>query len=798
MGLGLRIIIFITLLPFGNNAAANIDIDNSTLKRKVGTSAWYLEDVNSDISIEQLLNGKHDSNFKKSNTETLNFGFSGSSYWIRFNITFDSNLSEEKEWLLETAYPLLDNLSLYIPQKNGSYITSHSGDSIPFSARDIEYPNPVFRMPSAPGETVTHYLRVKSSSSLQIPLTIWSSSAFAENSGKKLLVLGAFYGIMMVMILYNFFIYLSIRNKSYLYYILYISSFTLFLASFNGLSFQYLWPNSPRWGNIAVPFFISLSGFGAIIFTRKFLDTAKITPHLDKVLIGIFSLSIISIISSFALSYQYAIRIAVAVALSFGIMVLISGTACLLKGLRIARFFLLAWVTLLLGIITHALLSLGLLPSNPITLYADQVGSVIEVILLSFALADRINNLRIEKERFQRQALSVLETSNRAKDEFLSTISHELRTPMNGIMNAMQLIRHTALNDEQNGLIHIANQSSGNMLTLIDNILGFTEAQAGSLKIKKEPFNIRNLVDLLASHYSQAASDKRLLFSADINRNIPDYLIGDEDKLQKLLGYFLDNSIKFTESGSVQLVLSLNPDSDNEDFKWVQFEIIDSGIGIEEKNQQQIFEVFQQADGSFSRNYGGLGIGLSIAKQVNALMGGTINFQSQVNIGTHVTLCIPMEEGVNTARPFALEEDLPPGDTRILIVEDNSTNQIILKKMVERYGYKAMVAENGAIALEAIACFTPHLILMDCQMPVMDGFTATKKIRLMEKPFCDIPIIAVTANVMTGDRQRCLESGMDDYIKKPTNKDILHSKIQQWRASQKQEAPNTGDDDKAA
>ena len=784
MGLGLRTAFFTLLMSLIGNATALIEINSSTQKLVIGKSISYLADISGDLRLENILSGEHQQKFLTSTKKALNFGFTDTTYWIKIDIAFDSQLTHSTDWIMEISYPLLDDITFYRQESQG-YKKYVAGDTIPFSERAIEYPNPVFHITNEPGESVTHYLRINSTSSLQIPITIWSSDSFAENTGKKLLVLGAFYGIMFVMILYNFFIFTSTRNDAYLYYILYISCFTLFLASFNGLSFQYLWPDSPRWGNIAIPFFISVSGFGATQFTRRFLNTPHTTPFLDKILLSILLLSLISIITSFTMPYQIAIRAAVLVALSFGITVLITGTACLIKGLRIARFFLLAWVTLLFGIITHALLSLGFLPTNTLTLHADQMGAVIEVVLLSFALADRINSLRIEKDIFQREAMSVLKRSNKVKDEFLSTISHELRTPMNGIMNAMQLIRHTQLDEEQDGLVHIASQSSGNMLTLIDNILGFTEAQAGSLHLREEPFIIRDLIKDLDSRFQTTCNDKGITFKTNVTPEVPDCLIGDDEKLQKLIGYFLDNSVKFTESGEIELNISIKEGTNTEKYQWIQFNVIDTGIGIKEEDKQNIFEVFQQADGSFSRRYGGLGIGLSIAKQVNTLMEGTINFESQIGKGTHVTLTIPMLETNHLPHPITTDTDLIPENTRILIVEDNQTNQIILKKIIEAQGYQTHIAENGQVALDIIDEFSPHVILMDCQMPIMDGFTATKKIRQLEKPICDIPIIAVTANVMAGDKQRCLEAGMDDYLKKPTNKEVLKTRINQWLSYRK-------------
>ena len=786
MGKMLSRTLLLLLLCLPSFAAAALVVEPGIDRYLGGPELYYLVDENNELLEADVLAGKYAAEFKRSPESVLNLGFSDASIWIRLDVEFSDKLSKERSWLLEIGYPLLDEVAFY-RMDGDQFRKTESGDTKPFSQRELNQPNFAFRLPIFPGNTSTYYLKIRSSSSLQIPITLWSTEAYADKNGQKLIVLGAFYGIMLVMILYNFFIFLSIRNAAYLYYILYITSFTLFLASLNGLTFQYLWPDSPAWGNVSIPFFISLAGTAATLFTKKFLDTQTVVPVLDKLLSGLFGVFVISVGISLFAEYAVAIRVGVLFAIVFGAVVLLTGSICLYRGLRIARFFLLAWITLLLGIMIHAITSLGLLPINAITLYADQTGCAIEVILLSFALADRINSLRVEKELFQRQALAVLKKNNKVKDEFLATISHELRTPMNGIMNAMQLIRYTRLDEEQDGLVHIASQSSGNMLTLIDNILGFTEAQAGSLELKEEPFPTRELLDLLVARFSSQCADKNLQFAVNLDESVPPCLEGDEDKLYKLLGYILDNSVKFTDSGTIELTVTLDDRADNDEYKWIKFDIVDSGVGIDEKRQQDIFEVFQQADGSYSRRFGGLGIGLSIAKQVNALMGGTIKLESELGAGTHVSLSIPMKEGILPLRAVEGAEDLKPADTRILIVEDNQTNQIILKKTLEKLGFNALIAENGQEALDVITQYQPHAILMDCQMPVMDGFKATQAIRNMGKPYRDLPIIAVTANVMSGDKQRCLESGMDDYIKKPANREIINNKLTLWIQHRKSE-----------
>ena len=412
-----------------------------------------------------------------------------------------------------------------------------------------------------------------------------------------------------------------------------------------------------------------------------------------------------------------------------------------------------------------------------------RVAFVLFIIAMLFIVALFYFNKKLKKAVSEKTL--TLKRSNKVKDEFLATISHELRTPMNGIINAMQLIRHTSLSEEQNELIHIASQSSDNMLSLVDNILGFTEAQSGSLLLREEPFLIQELLVDLKGRFKTACNDNGIMFKSSIDSQVPSCLVGDEEKLKKLLGYFLENCVKFTQKGTVEIKISIKNNVGNKKIQWLQCEVIDTGIGIEEKAKQGIFDVFQQADGSHSRRYGGLGMGLSIARQVCTLMKGTIDFQSELGCGTHVTIAVPMMEATYSAHTTNTDANRRPESTRVLIVEDNHTNQIVLKKIVELKGYQARIAENGQVALDIITNYNPHLVLMDCQMPVMDGFMATKKIRELGKPFSDVPIIAVTANVMAGDKQRCLEAGMDDYLKKPTNKAILQKRIAHWLSYQR-------------
>ncbi|MEE8059385.1 MAG: response regulator, partial [Pseudomonadales bacterium] len=378
------------------------------------------------------------------------------------------------------------------------------------------------------------------------------------------------------------------------------------------------------------------------------------------------------------------------------------------------------------------------------------------------------------------KTLAKLEKNNRLKDQFLGTISHELRTPMNGVEGSLALIKTDNLNPKQENYIKTAKQSAQEMTSLVDSILRFSEIQSGALEIKREPINLRKILNPLAATFRQLCLKKGLIFSWHIDKSIPEVIESDNEQLLLILNQLIDNAIKFTQKGHVFVNINVGMDEQNQQ-KLLLISVIDSGEGIQPEQLDTVFNVFQQLDGNFNRNHKGLGIGLAICHQLATIMDGKLLVKSIPGEGTEFIFSLPLILSSTTAPKEPNEQpDLPCKQKTILVAEDNPVNQLVLKGMLQNFDCIILTASNGEEVSTLLNSQPVDLIMMDCQMPIVDGFEATRKIRDSNAVYCNIPIIAVTANAMTSDSVRCLKAGMNDYIKKPINREVVERKVKRW------------------
>ncbi len=382
------------------------------------------------------------------------------------------------------------------------------------------------------------------------------------------------------------------------------------------------------------------------------------------------------------------------------------------------------------------------------------------------------------------QALQELSHSNRSKDRFLDTISHELRTPLNGISGGVQLLNQTRLAPSQAQYLQVIQKSSTHLSSLLESILDFSEASANSLVLQTTPINLVNLLHEVSLLASQRCREKGLYYESYIAPDVSQKLLGDGQKLRRLLFHVLDNAVKFTSKGKVHLQADEYFDGVKH---WLQVQVVDTGVGISEGKKNALFAPFHQLDSAFNRQHGGLGIGLPICHAFCELMGGQINIDAQQGVGTVVEISLPFKpyptiSETNEASAAPKKKGKRKCKT-VLVVEDNRVNQMVQKGILTKLGYETVFAENGQEALDQVQKEDFLAILMDCQMPIMDGFEATRKIRTLDTTASKLPIIAITANAMSGDRQRCLDSGMDDYLAKPVKMDELKDKLQRWIAT---------------
>ena len=417
----------------------------------------------------------------------------------------------------------------------------------------------------------------------------------------------------------------------------------------------------------------------------------------------------------------------------------------------------------------------------------DSAGAITHYI----AVKENITEKKIIMEQLV-HAKEQAEAATRAKGDFLATMSHEIRTPMNGVIGMTGILLNTELDEQQRLYAETVSRSGEHLLTLINDILDFSKIESGKMDLELLNFDLWQTLEETSLQFAQRANEAGLKLICRIKPGVPQYLKGDPGRVRQILTNLIGNALKFTgHDGAVSLNASLAEEQD--DCPTVRFEINDTGIGIQQSRLTAIFEPFTQANGSTTRKYGGTGLGLAICKQLAELMGGEIGVTSEEGRGstfwftTRFERCTGSEVEQLVQRSnmqAAVASSSANRNARILLAEDNIINQKVAQGILNQLGFKCDVVANGEEAVQALEMIDYDLVLMDCQMPDMNGFEAAAMIRSPDSEVCnhDVPIIAMTANAMKGDREKCLASGMNDYLSKPVKNSELAEMLDRWLA----------------
>jgi signal transduction histidine kinase/ActR/RegA family two-component response regulator len=397
----------------------------------------------------------------------------------------------------------------------------------------------------------------------------------------------------------------------------------------------------------------------------------------------------------------------------------------------------------------------------------------------------------VSEEREREQALGrardAAEAASRVKSQFLANMSHEIRTPMNGVLGMAELLAADAtLNDRQRHYLDVIRDSGESLLRVIDDILDFSKIEAGRLSLNAEEFDLRQRVAMTLGLMETRAHAKGLELTWTVADDVPSWMKGDAARLHQILANLVGNAVKFTERGAVRVTVELAADPrPSEELRRVRIAVSDTGIGIPPTYLPRMFRLFSQEDESNSRRFGGTGLGLAISRQLVELMGGEIGVESEPGKGSTFWFTVPLGEAAEPAgasRPAPVEARTRLSG-RVLVVEDEPTNRLLARETLRVLGCVPEAVEDGQAALDWLAREACDVVLMDCQMPGLDGFETTARIRergCLARNGGRIPIVALTASALSGDRDRCLAAGMDDYLSKPFSREALRATLLRW------------------
>lgn len=790
-------------LPPGDRAVAHVLL--TPWLTEAGVQPELFEDPSGKMSLQAVQAAP----FYRSPVAVPNIGFSQSVWWLRFSAR---NMgSQPRQWFLELGHPNLDEVTFYRPGAGG-LVPFETGRNAPFAQREIRHRHFVFDLHLPPGEAQQYYLRIRSTTAYSLPLTLYTPMAFTLQERNLQLGLGFYYGLVFVMLVFNFLLWLATRDRNHLWYSLTLLTLHgLFQLANNGLAYEWLWPRAVWWNGHCLGFFLGVSTFCVLQFGQFFLETRQHLPRWHRLLDACKYTGLLLAAFNLTPDWSWTSQMSVQLNSKLGVF-----AACVLwvvallswrKGQRDARFFVLAWSALLVGALITGFTTFGWLPSGFWTTHALQAGTAVEVVLLSLGLADRFRRVQHEMlaaqqaqlaqeqkaKQAQERLVERLQKLDRLKDEFIANVSHELRTPLNGIIGLSDSMLDGAtgeISPAQRYNLELVVASGRRLFHLVSDLIDFSQLKHREIRLHTRPVWLREVVEVVLKLSAPLVNAQQVSLYNDVAADLPP-ILADEDRLQQILHNLIGNAIKFTSAGEVRVSAQLTR-------QFVEITVSDTGPGIDPADHSRIFASFEQADGSLTRAHSGSGLGLAITRQLVELHGGQIRVDSRLGQGAQFHFLMPLASAAGE-QPAPVLSLIPQRDSRlpqapqvleavplspledaytfqVLVVDDEPINVQVLVNMLSLQRYAVTRAHSGAEALELMQKQSFDLVLLDVMMPHMSGYEVCEAIR-EHYPSSALPVVFLTARNQVADLVQGFETGANDYLTKPVAKNELLARI---------------------
>ncbi len=715
------------------------------------------------------------------NKENLQLGVTQDSCWFLTEIT--NTEKQHNKFIIDFGFSLLHNVTVYYDLENYDQQKTPQIIKTGFMVRDSDKqmatPFATVQIEMDAFETKKLLIKINTETYMYAEPSISSIENYLAANIYRLVLIGLFYGACFGVFAHSIVIYVSIRDISYFYYLVYIICVVFIMASLDGYTAP-LWADAPHFKVTAMNCASGIALLAAALFARShlglvdfprimFFNNLVVWSSAGLVLIAIFMSPIVfSVVSSIVTPFAV-------------VPYVFAGFLRVRQGDVFARFYLAGWCMPLVFATALAFAGFGSWISMSTAMAWLKVGYLCQIIAFSAGIIYRINMALRERDLSERKALEV-QLAAQAKNDFFAQMSHEIRTPLNGVLGILQLIDVSKLDDTSKNYIKSARNSGATLLTIINDILDFSKIEAGRLEIAIIDIDLHEMVEDIINSFKINAHAKGLEAHCDISA-APRYIQSDPTRIKQIINNLLNNALKFTQRGAINLVVSTTSTATSieEEMATIYFEINDSGIGITQDTQEKLFHEYTQADLNTTRQFGGTGLGLAICKKLAALMGGNIGVTSEIGVGSHFWFTIQAQVINNMAPEIADQQDTIThlGNLRILVADDNHINRMVMEGLLKKWTVHIDKAENGA---EAVDCYIKQkgcysVIMMDWDMPVLDGASATRKIREYEKLWglAATPIVACTGHVSDDMRRKSEEAGMNLYLTKPVSRDDLAS-----------------------